>query len=189
MSLRVLDSMLDGQMAKPDQEAGVTYPLQNQSLATAALATVLSLSMFASACDNGDDSTAADESNTGSASDSAEGENARKTGTITVGSDTWTVVPSTQCSVYPGDVVSIAGHAPSDEAIEIVLDYDPSSELIQAYVKGPDDSPYWIAADDDISFEIDGKTVAGSGTFSVGLGARVEEGQPRQAEGSFEINC
>lgn len=165
---------------------------QGRLLSTAARAMVLSLGILASACDSGDgpaadqatEATEATDSDAATASDSG-GNTAR----ITIGDDTWTVVPSIQCSVYPGGVVSIAGHAAGNEAIEIVLDHDPSSELVQVYVQGPDDSPYWVAGRDDVSFEIDGKTVTGNGTFSIGPGAQVEEGQPGQARGRFEITC
>lgn len=163
-------------------------PLQSRSLSTTALAIVFSLSVLASACDSGGESTNNETAKTGEANDAAAGESSR-TGTITIGGDTWTVVPATQCSVYSGNVVMIAGHAAENEEIEIVIDHDPSSELVSAYVQGPDNSPYWIAQDDAITFEIDGKTVKGGGTFSVGLGGQVEDGQPRQVEGAFEVNC
>lgn len=112
----------------------------------------------------------------------------RKTGTITIGDDTWSVVPAMQCGVYPGDMVAIAGHAAGDEAIEIVLDHDPSSGLVGVRVQGPGDSPHWVARDDAVTFEIDGKTVRGSGTFSLGIGGQPVDGK-RSAEGSFEITC
>jgi len=111
-----------------------------------------------------------------------------KTGTLTVGDDTWTVVPAIQCGVYPGNMVAIAGHAAGNEAIEIVLDHDPSSGLVGVRVQGPDDSPHWVARDDDVSFEIDGETVKGGGTFKLGFGAQPVDGK-RMAEGSFEITC
>lgn len=163
--------------------------LQGHFLSAAALAMVLSLSILASACDSGGDSATNQASDAADADAVVESDSSRKTGTITVGDETWTVVPETQCSIYSGDVVSIAGHAAGDEAIEIVLDHDLSLGLVSAYVKGPDDSPHWVARKDDVSFEIDGKTVTGSGTFSIAPGARVQEGQPREAQGTFEITC
>lgn len=39
------------------------------------------------------------------------GTNRARTGVIEIGGETWTLVPAIQCSVYPGPVVSIAGHA------------------------------------------------------------------------------
>ena len=41
-------------------------------------------------------------------------------GTITIGADTWKIVPSMQCSVYPGNVVAIAGHAEGERKLEVV---------------------------------------------------------------------
>ncbi|HSH44094.1 MAG TPA: hypothetical protein VK973_18365, partial [Arenicellales bacterium] len=139
-----------------------------------------------SGCGNGSDNTAESEPD-----EAASGQPAAESrgGTITVGDRTWTVVPSTQCSIYPGDIVMIAGHTADNGEIEVVIDHDPSSKLVSAYIQGPDNSPYWIAEDDAISFVIEGKTVSASGTFSVGLGGRVEEGQPRELEGSLEIRC
>lgn len=163
--------------------------LQSPSQSSAALITVLMLSILASACDSGGEGASNQASDAADTGEAMERESSSNTGTITVGDDTWTVVPETQCSVYSGDTVAIAGHAAGDETIEIVLDHDPSLGLVQAYVKGPDDSPHWVAGKDDVSFEIDGKSVTGSGNFSVGLGAPVEEGQPREARGTFEINC
>lgn len=164
-------------------------PFQSPSQSSAALTTVLLLSILASACDSGGENATNQASDAADADLATEGESNGNTGTITVGDDTWTVVPETQCSVYSGDTVAIAGHAAEDAAIEIVLDHDPSLGLVQAYVKGPDDSPHWVAGKEDISFKIDGKSVTGSGNFSVGLGAPVEEGKPREARGTFEINC
>lgn len=163
-------------------------PLQGPALSIAALAAILSLSLLAAACDSGGGSEANEAENAGSG-DAVASEGDSRTGTITIGDETWTVVPAMQCGVYPGDMVAISGHAAENEAIEIVLDHDPSSGLVSVYVKGPDSSPYWIAEDDAVAFEIDGKTVSGSGTFSIGFGAQVADGQPRERQGSFEVRC
>ncbi|MDZ7842396.1 MAG: hypothetical protein U5R46_16475 [Gammaproteobacteria bacterium] len=164
-------------------------PSPYRSLPAAALAVVVSLSTLASACDGGGGAATDEYADTSATSETANDDGGGRTGTFTVGEDTWTVVPSTQCSVFPGNIVMISGHAADNEEVEIVIDHDPSSGLVSAYVQGPDDSPYWIAEDDAITFEIDGKTVKGSGTFKVGLGGTVEAGQPRERQGSFAITC
>lgn len=142
----------------------MTFPSKPRSLAAATLATVLSLGSLNAA-------------------------GADPAGTITVGDDTWQVVPAIQCSVYPGDIVAIAGHAAGNEAVEIVVDHDPSSGLVAVRIKGPDDVPHWLAEDDNVSLQIDDRTVSGTATFKPGIGATIEEGQPREVEGSIEISC
>jgi hypothetical protein len=148
------------------------------------LASVLSLNMLASGCGGDDESTG-----TAPADEGSEAGDAERGGTFTIGDRTWTVVPAVQCSVFAGDIVMIAGHTAENEEIEVVIDHDPSTEFFSAYIQGPDNSPYWIAEGDAITFTIDGKTVSGSGTFSVGLGGQIPEGEPRELPGSFEIRC
>jgi hypothetical protein len=105
-----------------------------------------------------------------------------RTGVIEIDSETWTIVPSIQCSVYPGPVVSIAGHAAEDEAIEIVIDYAVQRSPVGVSVEKSGGPPSWSAGRDALSFEIDGNHVKGEGTFSESLGGK-------QAEGRFEIAC
>ena len=101
-------------------------------------------------------------------------------GTITVGGHTWQLVPSIQCSVYPGEVVSIAGHAASDPDLEIVIDYNgPTGVRI-----GGEGPLGWYAMVDTLKINVDGKRVSGSATFntdSAGVG--------RTAPGEFDVNC
>jgi hypothetical protein len=109
-----------------------------------------------------------------------------RTGSMTIAGQSWSIVPSVQCGVFPGDVVSISGHAATAESIEIVLDYDAQRGPIQARVQGENDDPHWLAgqgtAENDLEFRIEGKRVTGSGTFT---DMRTQE----KAKGSFDITC
>jgi hypothetical protein len=102
-------------------------------------------------------------------------------GTITVGEESWTIVPSISCSVYPGDVVHIAGHAEENAELEIVIDWGGPN---QARIAESDSGPGWHAIRDTLAVQVDGKTVKGSATFSEYFG-----GAGERADGSFEVNC
>lgn len=105
----------------------------------------------------------------------------KRGGTLTVGEESWTFVPSIQCSVYPGPVVSIAGHAEGNPSLEIIIDYGGPN---QARIAESDSGPGWHAVRETLDVQIDGKRVSGTATFteySTGTGA--------QAEGSFDIQC
>ena len=105
---------------------------------------------------------------------------AKRGGTFTVGKQTWTLVPSTQCSIYPGNVVSIAGHAEEDPSLEIIIDYGgPDGARI-----GPDSVSGWQAMPETLIIEIDGRHVHGEATFSEFFGGRGDK-----AEGSFDVDC
>jgi hypothetical protein len=112
------------------------------------------------------------------------GTNRARTGVIEIGGETWTLVPAIQCSVYPGPVVSIAGHAAGDEAIEIVIDYDAQRGPVGVRVEKFNTTPSWSAGRDDLSFEIDGNHVKGEGTFTEFVG-----GSSRKAQGNFDVTC
>lgn len=161
------------------------YPLQRRAISTAALAIVFFLGALVSGCGNEDETAAQGDADTGGSGESTA---ESRTGTITIGEQTWTVVASMQCGVRNDSIVMIYGHTAENEEIEVVIDHDPP-DLKSAYIQGPDNTPYWIAEDDAIEFDIDGSTVSGSGTFSVGIGGQVEEGEPREVAGSFEIKC
>lgn len=104
-------------------------------------------------------------------------------GTITVGDRSWSLVPSIQCSMYPGPVVSIAGHAEGNPNIEITIDYDPGSEWTAAKVTGGADDLHLSAQDEDLTVRIDGKAISGSGTF------KSQWGTGPSARGSFDVEC
>lgn len=107
-----------------------------------------------------------------------------RTGTIEIDGQTWTIVPAIQCSVYPGPVVSISGHAAEDEAVAIILDYSPDDGLIAAAVEQSDGSPGWFAMGDQVTFDVDGDHVKGEGRFTwKGAGAA------REAQGKFDVQC
>lgn len=106
---------------------------------------------------------------------------ADKGGTITIGEETWSVVPAVQCSIYPGNIVSIAGHAAENSALEIVIDYGgPTGVRV-----GDDGSPEsWRALRDTLEVEISGQRVRGTASFSQGLSSTAET-----VEGSFDVTC
>lgn len=124
-----------------------------------------------------------DSDNGGERTGSAPAAKSARGGTITVGEESWTFVPSTQCSVYPGNVVHIAGHAAEDPSLEIVIDYSPDDGYAEARV-GSDSGAGWHAMRDTLTFQIDGKHVVGSATFNV-----YATGTGESAQGSFEITC
>jgi hypothetical protein len=101
---------------------------------------------------------------------------------VTVGEDSWTFVPSTQCSIYPGNVVSIAGHAAEDPSLEIVIDYGgPTGVTIGTYGR----EPWWQAVANTMKVEIEGRRmIQGTATFEV-----YRNGTKETHEGSFEITC
>jgi hypothetical protein len=121
--------------------------------------------------------------NTGSSGGAANNSQptAERGGTITVGGETWTFVPSTQCSVYPGNVVSIAGHAAENPDLEIIIDWGGPN---QARIAESDSGPGWHAVRDTLDVQINGKNVTGSATFS-----EYFSGTGERAEGSFDIQC
>jgi ethanolamine utilization microcompartment shell protein EutL len=102
-------------------------------------------------------------------------------GTIVVGDDSWTIVPAIQCSVYPGNVVSIAGHAAGDSSIEIVIDYGGPTG---ASVVGEGTSVSWHAIRDTIRIQIDGAHVQGTAMFS-----KYTSGAGQTRQGSFDVTC
>lgn len=104
-------------------------------------------------------------------------------GTVTVGDQSWTFVPSMQCSVYPGNVVAIAGHAESEPETEIVIDHDPGG--LKAVRIGSDSgADGWYSLKGSLTFEIEGKQVRGSGDFSSSMG-----GAGQIVQGEFIIDC
>jgi hypothetical protein len=106
-------------------------------------------------------------------------------GTITVGEQVFTFVPSIQCSIYPGNVVSIAGHAAEDESTEITIDYAPDGNGPTGVTIGTDGrAGSWFAIGETLHFDIDGRHVSGSATFSEYRG-----GNGKTAPGSFDIDC
>ena len=102
-------------------------------------------------------------------------------GTITVGEESWTIVPSISCSIYPGNIVNIAGHAAENAEMEIVIDWGGPNQVT---IAEHDSAAGWYADRETLVVQVDGKTVKGSATFGEHFGGRGE-----QAEGSFEVNC
>jgi hypothetical protein len=143
------------------------------------LLAILILAGAAAGCgaDGGDPGgeRAASDGNTGRAS---------RGGTFAVGDDSWTFVPSIQCSVYPGNVVSIAGHAAEDPSLEIVIDYDAERGPVGARIGDDGSAVSWHAMPDTLRFEIDGRRVRGVATFNV-----YWTGAGESAPGSFDIHC
>ena len=102
-------------------------------------------------------------------------------GTITVGAETWTIVPSISCSVYPGGIVNIAGHAAENPDLEVVIDWGGPD---QARIAESDSGPGWHAIRDTLEIRVDGRKVTGHATFSEFVGVA-----GNRAEGSFEVDC
>lgn len=99
----------------------------------------------------------------------------QSSGTLTIGGQSWTFVPSIQCRVYPGNVVSIAGIAAEDPAVEIVIDLGGPDGV--SVGKGADS---WQAVVDSISASIDGQSVTGSAEF---------KRSGSMVPGTFDIRC
>lgn len=104
-------------------------------------------------------------------------------GTITIDGRTWNVIADVQCSVTAGPVVSIAGHAAEDEAVEILIDYNGNQEPTGVSVKKPDGSVDWTAYA-SMNFQIERQRVQGSGYFTGMSG-----GAQTQASGQFDVDC
>ena len=105
-------------------------------------------------------------------------------GTVTVGEQSWTFVPSIQCSIYPGNVVSIAGHAAEDPMLEITIDYDAERGPVQVVVGTDGRDGSWFAKRDTLRIEIEGRNFSGTATFTEFRG-----GAGQTASGSFNIDC
>ena len=101
-------------------------------------------------------------------------------GTITVGGSSWTIVPATQCSVYSGSVVNIAGHAAEDESLEIVIDYGGPNQVRI----GEGSGAIWHAVPGSIEMQIEGRRVTGSANFTEQFG-----GAGTPATGSWDVGC
>tara|TARA_R110002020_G_scaffold86363_4_gene212770 strand:+ start:1924 stop:2367 length:444 start_codon:yes stop_codon:yes gene_type:complete len=104
-------------------------------------------------------------------------------GFIEIDGQTWTVVPDVQCSVFPGPVVSIAGHAAEDKGTEIVVDFNLPDGPTGVSVVPSNGTTEWHA-ESAMNFDITGKRVRGAGYFAGSL-----RGATRQAQGRFEITC
>ena len=104
-------------------------------------------------------------------------------GFIEIDGQRWNVVADVQCSVLPGPVVSIAGHAAEDKGTEIVVDFKLPDGPTGVSVVPSNGSTRWDA-EYAMNFEITRKQVRGAGYFAGTL-----RGGTRQAEGRFEITC
>lgn len=107
----------------------------------------------------------------------------RPAGSITIDGRKWTVIADVRCSVTAGPVVSIAGHAAEDEAVEILIDYNGNQEPTGVSVKKPDGTVDWTAYA-SMNFQIERQRVQGSGYFTGMSG-----GAQTQAAGQFDVDC
>jgi len=112
-------------------------------------------------------------------------------GTITIGEQTWTFVPSIQCSIYSGNLVSIAGHAAEDPSLEISIDYTTQRGPVGVSVGTDGRDGGWFAVKDTLQWQIEGRQVRGTATFSESRGdsGSFPGGSRSSVEGSFEITC
>lgn len=104
-------------------------------------------------------------------------------GFIEIDGRTWTVVPDAQCSVFPGPVVAISGHAAEDKGTKIVVDFNLPDGPTGVSVVPSNGTTEWHA-ESAMNFDITGKRVRGAGYFAGSL-----RGAMRQAQGRFEITC
>jgi hypothetical protein len=104
----------------------------------------------------------------------------KRGGTITVGGQTWTIVPSTQCSVYSESMLNIAGHAEEDGSLEIVIDFGGPNQVRV----GEGRDALWHAVRDSINMEVDGRRVRGTANFT-----KSAEGAGPAVPGSWEVDC
>ncbi len=107
----------------------------------------------------------------------------KRGGSVTIGDQTWVIVPSVQCGVYPGEIVSIAGHAESDADLEIVIDHDPSGRS-GVRVGGDGQSASWHSVPETLELSVSGRQVQGAATFSAYFGGAGETKQ-----GTFKVDC
>lgn len=106
-------------------------------------------------------------------------------GTITVGDESWDIIPTIQCGNFydAAGQIYISGVSAEDPAIEITLDYDDSIVAASVRREGGIEQPYWTSTDDTgLTFEVDGSVTRGSGTFRNFLSSE-------EADGSFEVTC
>lgn len=143
----------------------------------------LCLAMSITGCSNKDNNETNQTSAAGSSTAAAAQAKPASTrgGAITVGDETWSFVPSIQCSVFPGNVVSIAGHAKEDESVEIIIDWG-GPVGVHIGQDGTDTS--WHAVQDSIAVTIENKRVFGTASF-----ATTSYSSKAVAEGSFDIEC
>lgn len=139
-----------------------------------ALLALLVVPLLALACGDGGGDNNADPTATGATVESGN--------SITVGDQTWEVVPGGQCQVLAGEFASIAGHADGDESIEIGINYNLGADRGAVRVQAAGGDPHWMANEDALEVEIEGDTVTGSGTFTA-----VATGDT--ADGSFAVTC
>lgn len=104
-------------------------------------------------------------------------------GFIEIDGRKWTVIADVRCSVMPGPVVSIAGHAAEDKDTRIVVDFKLPDGPTGVSVVPSNGSTEWNA-EYAMNFEITRKQVRGAGYF-----AGTRAGSTRQAQGRFEITC
>lgn len=104
-------------------------------------------------------------------------------GFIEIDGKKWTVVADVRCSVKPGPVVSIVGHAAEDEGTRIVVEFDAGGGPTGVSVVPSNGTTEWHA-EHAMNLEIVRKQVKGAGYFAGTL-----RGGTRQAEGRFDINC
>ena len=138
---------------------------------------IIILACMATGCDSGVNS----QEGSSAVADSPAKAETERGGSITVGEQTWTIVMSTQCSIYPGEIINVAGHAAEDPSVEIVIDYNGPDQIRV----GGDGEELWYAMMDTLDITIDGRSAArGIARFSEFLG-----GSGKQADGSFNFSC
>jgi len=158
------------------------------------MGTLVSLALLSAACggDGADSPASAPAENGGGTGSSGGGPRTAGgsgMGTITVGDTTWIIVPSSQClfAAVPGSpvtVVTVAGHAESDESITIVIGFDPRDIGLAIAVQGAGGDPSWFANNETFpTVQVGASSIRGEGMFSS------VSGGPGAAAGSFDVRC
>jgi len=120
-----------------------------------------------------------------SESDSTVSTSTPRGGTITIGEQSWSFVPSLQCSIYPNNQVNLSGHAELNPEFEIAVDYYPDGDGPIQLTGGKYGAiGSWRAVRDTTQFDISKRQVRGTATFKL----TTEKGQS-SVEGAFDISC
>jgi hypothetical protein len=141
------------------------------------IALMCTLAMAAASCTSDDNSSGAQTSTAANSTQSTKV--TERGGTITVGEETWTIVPQF-CQIHSNELVNISGHAAEDTSLEISIDYGGPNQV----VVGSGSDILWRAVKDSIEIQVEGKRVQGTATFNEGYA-----GSGNSTDGSFDINC
>lgn len=145
-----------------------------KSLSYSTIVLMLMISIVAASCGGGDEQNSAGQSSSG-ANKSGRG------GTIIIGDQSWEFVPSLQCGIYAGNLVTLSGHSATDSETEIVVDYDVNSKLKGIRIGPERGDQTWKAVGSTIAAEIKGNKFSGTAGF--------RRGYAEVVVGEFKFEC